>query len=171
MRSGRLSEKRIDESVRRILQAKARLGLDKNRFADIEHLDQRFGRPEFEIAGAEHCRSRRHAAARHSAACCRSMRQSRCASCWFRFPPMRTLIPGETIEPEIRWRVDSLKSPARGYTVREREHAESCRRLILMTSLSSRSLCVSPTAKEMWDFRTTSAHSWIRCWPQANPPW
>ena len=48
VRSGRLSEGRIDQSVRRILLAKARLGLDKNRFANIEQLDQKFGRPEFE---------------------------------------------------------------------------------------------------------------------------
>ncbi|MGM0466394.1 MAG: glycoside hydrolase family 3 N-terminal domain-containing protein [Acidobacteriota bacterium] len=38
VRSGGISEARIDESVRRILRAKARLGLHKNRSVDIEAL-------------------------------------------------------------------------------------------------------------------------------------
>ena len=52
--SGRITEKRIDESVRRILQAKARLGLDKNRFVDIARLNERFALPEFESQAPEH---------------------------------------------------------------------------------------------------------------------
>ncbi len=35
VKSSRISEKRIDESVRRILTAKARLGLNKNRYVDV----------------------------------------------------------------------------------------------------------------------------------------
>jgi beta-N-acetylhexosaminidase len=46
-RSGRICEERIDASVRRILQAKARLGLHQDRLVDIEQLNQNFGRPEF----------------------------------------------------------------------------------------------------------------------------
>jgi beta-N-acetylhexosaminidase len=38
VRSGRISESRIDVSVRRILRAKARLGLHDNRFVDVEAL-------------------------------------------------------------------------------------------------------------------------------------
>src|SRR5205807_3074140 len=34
VKSGRISKRRLDESVRRILQAKARLGLNKNRLVD-----------------------------------------------------------------------------------------------------------------------------------------
>ena len=68
VKSGRISEKRIDESVRRILAAKARLGLNKNRYVDVARLNEKFARPEYETAGAEHRRSRRHAAARHSVA-------------------------------------------------------------------------------------------------------
>ncbi|MGA9887687.1 MAG: serine hydrolase, partial [Candidatus Acidiferrales bacterium] len=107
VRSGRLTEKRIDQSVRRILQAKARLGLDKNRFADIEQLDQKFGRPEFEAQaqsiadrGVTLLRDSKHLLPLDAA------------------KPLRVLLvslsadadpyPGETIEPEIRWRVDSL---------------------------------------------------------------
>ena len=123
VRSGRLTEKRIDESVRRILQAKARLGLDKNRFADIERLDQKFGRPEFETQaqsiadrGVTLLRDTPHLVPLDAT------------------KPLRVLLvslsadadpyPGETIEPEIRWRVDSLKALARGHAVRERKHAE-----------------------------------------------
>ena len=45
--SGRIPMRRIDEAVRRILRAKAQLGLEKNRFVDINALNEAFGRPEF----------------------------------------------------------------------------------------------------------------------------
>jgi beta-N-acetylhexosaminidase len=41
--SGQISQSRLDESVRRILSAKAQLGLDKNRFARLDKLDARLG--------------------------------------------------------------------------------------------------------------------------------
>jgi beta-N-acetylhexosaminidase len=41
--SGEISQSRIDESVRRILAAKQRLGLDTNRFTDINKLDRVLG--------------------------------------------------------------------------------------------------------------------------------
>ncbi len=109
VRSGRLTEKRIDESVRRILQAKARLGLDKNRFADIEHLDQRFARPEFQsqaqsIAdrGVTLLRDTPHVLPLEATKPLRILSVSLSADA--------DPYPGETIEPEIRWRVDSLKA-------------------------------------------------------------
>jgi beta-N-acetylhexosaminidase len=43
VKSGRISEKRIDESVRRILRAKSSLGLEKNRFADLGALMRSVG--------------------------------------------------------------------------------------------------------------------------------
>src|SRR6266403_120490 len=43
VKSGRISQERLDDSVRRILEAKARLGLDKNRFADLPALNAKFG--------------------------------------------------------------------------------------------------------------------------------
>lgn len=46
VQSGEIAEKRIDESVLRILRAKERLGLDKNRFADINKLDRALGSRE-----------------------------------------------------------------------------------------------------------------------------
>ena len=48
VKSGRISEKRIDASVRRILAAKARLGLNKNRTVDVARLNEKFARPEYE---------------------------------------------------------------------------------------------------------------------------
>jgi beta-N-acetylhexosaminidase len=41
--SGELQESRIDESVTRILEAKARLGLNRKRLVDIEALDRKIG--------------------------------------------------------------------------------------------------------------------------------
>ncbi|MFZ3331402.1 MAG: glycoside hydrolase family 3 N-terminal domain-containing protein [Candidatus Acidiferrales bacterium] len=105
--SGRLTERRIDQSVRRILQAKARLGLDKNRFANIEQLDQNFGRPEFE--------SQAQSIADRGVTLLRDTQRLLPLDAT---KPLRVLLvslsadadpyPGETIEPEIRWRVDSL---------------------------------------------------------------
>src|SRR6267142_3305078 len=42
VKSGRISKERLDASVRRILEAKARLGLDKNRLVDIAGLNTKF---------------------------------------------------------------------------------------------------------------------------------
>lgn len=43
VKSGRISRARLDASVRRILQAKARLGLSKNRLVDVNAINQKFG--------------------------------------------------------------------------------------------------------------------------------
>src|SRR5882762_2937957 len=43
VKSGRISRERLDASVRRILQAKAKLGLDKTRLVDINAINQKFG--------------------------------------------------------------------------------------------------------------------------------
>jgi beta-N-acetylhexosaminidase len=109
VRSGRITEKRVDESVRRILQAKSRLGLDRNRMADIEHLDEKFARPEFaaqaqSIAdrGVTLLRDTPHLLPLDAAKPLRVLLVSLAADA--------DPYPGETIEPEIRWRVDSLKA-------------------------------------------------------------
>ena len=108
VRSGRIPEKRIDASVRRILAAKARLGLSRNRYVDVEHLNEKFGRPEYESA-AQNIADRGVTLLRDTP--------------WLlpldSTKPLRMLLvalssdpdpnPGETIEPEIRPRVDSLK--------------------------------------------------------------
>ncbi|HXY25760.1 MAG TPA: glycoside hydrolase family 3 N-terminal domain-containing protein [Candidatus Acidoferrum sp.] len=43
VKSGRISKERLDESVRRILRAKARLGLQQNRLIDVDAINQKFG--------------------------------------------------------------------------------------------------------------------------------
>ena len=43
VQSGQISQERLDASVRRILEAKARLGLQRNRFVDIAALNETFG--------------------------------------------------------------------------------------------------------------------------------
>jgi beta-N-acetylhexosaminidase len=106
--SGRIPITRIDESVRRILQAKARLGLDKSRMVDIPKLNQKFGRPEF--------------AAQAQAIADRGvtlLRDSQQLVPLDATRPQRVLLvplsadpdpyPGDVVESEIRWRVDSLK--------------------------------------------------------------
>src|SRR5438552_6586019 len=42
VKSGRISRERLDASVRRLLEAKARLGLDKNRLVDLAGLNTKF---------------------------------------------------------------------------------------------------------------------------------
>src|SRR5207237_5385064 len=43
VKSGRISHERLDASVRRILQAKARLGLMKERLVDLNAINEKFG--------------------------------------------------------------------------------------------------------------------------------
>ena len=43
VKSGRVSRERLDASVRRILLAKARLGLNKNRLVDLDAINEHFG--------------------------------------------------------------------------------------------------------------------------------
>ncbi|MEM7033733.1 MAG: glycoside hydrolase family 3 N-terminal domain-containing protein [Chloroflexota bacterium] len=51
--SGQLSEARLDESVRRILRDKFRLGLFDNPYVDLDEADQVVGNTRFQTAGAE----------------------------------------------------------------------------------------------------------------------
>ena len=105
--SGRISVARIDESVRRILGAKARLGLDRAKLVDVEKLNERFGRPEFE-AQAQEMADRGvtllRDSARTAAAGCHAAATGLAGGAFGRSGPC----PGETIEPEIRARVESL---------------------------------------------------------------
>ena len=108
VRSRRISEKRIDASVRRILSAKARLGLNKNRYVDVPHLNEKFGRPEYE--GAAQSIADRGVTLLRDTPWLLPLDSTK---------PLRVLLvalssdpdpnPGETIEPEIRPRVDSLR--------------------------------------------------------------
>jgi beta-N-acetylhexosaminidase len=48
VKSGRISRERLDTSVRRILEAKARLGLNKTRLVDLNAINSKFGEPSWQ---------------------------------------------------------------------------------------------------------------------------
>src|SRR6266849_6568503 len=106
--SGRIPKSRVDEAVTRVLRAKARLGLHKQKLVDLNAIATQFGRPEFlrqaqDIAdrGVTLLRDTPHALPLDATR------------------PMRVLLvvisgdsdpyPGEDLERESRWRVDSLE--------------------------------------------------------------
>lgn len=107
VKSGRISRQRLDESVRRILQAKAQLGLYKSRLVDLNALNKNFGKVEWQRQ-AQEISDRGVTLLRDTA---------------HRLPldetkPARVLLvalyadpepyPGEDLERELRSRVDSL---------------------------------------------------------------
>ncbi|HXJ11229.1 MAG TPA: glycoside hydrolase family 3 N-terminal domain-containing protein [Candidatus Limnocylindrales bacterium] len=51
--SGQISQQRLDASVRRILEAKARLGLQKNRLVDVAALNENFARVAWQAESQE----------------------------------------------------------------------------------------------------------------------
>jgi len=108
-KSGRIPQDRLCASVRRLLQAKARLGLDKNHFVEISTLNEKFGRTDWqqtaqEISdrGVTLLRDRKHLLPLDGT------------------KPTRALLvnlysdpepyPGEDLEPQLRARFDSLIS-------------------------------------------------------------
>ena len=107
VRSGRIPESRIDTSVRRILAAKARLRLNKNRLVDVAQLSRHLARPE--VASHSQEIADRAVTLLRDAPRLLPLDSTQ---------PLRVLLvalsadpdrcPGETIEPEIRPRVDSL---------------------------------------------------------------
>jgi beta-N-acetylhexosaminidase len=105
--SGRIPMARVDESVTRVLRAKAKLGLNKSRLVDLEALARDFDRPEYDRAaldiadrGVTLLRDDQHILPLDST------------------KPQRVLLvavsgdsdpfPAGTLENEIRWRADSL---------------------------------------------------------------
>lgn len=48
VRQGKIGEDRLNDSVRRILEAKARLGLHQNFLVDLSSIDQKVGSPEYQ---------------------------------------------------------------------------------------------------------------------------
>ena len=100
--SGRISVKRIDESVRRILQAKARARAgQKSLWPTFRALNEKFGLPKFAARRANHRRPRRHFAARFAAPSAARLRPSRCAFCSSRFPPIPTPTRDEPSSPKF----------------------------------------------------------------------
>jgi len=107
VKSGRVSRERLDASVRRILEAKARLGLNANRMVDVDAINKKFGRVEWQKQ-AQDISDRGVTLLRDTPK---------------RLPldgtkPLRALLvslyadpepyPGEDLERELRSRVDSL---------------------------------------------------------------
>jgi beta-N-acetylhexosaminidase len=107
--SGRIPEKRIDASVRRILSAKARLGLHESRAIDVGKLSHTFARPEY-LAQSQ-------AVADRGVTLLRDARHPRLIPL-DSTRPLRVLLvalsadsdscPAEAFEADIRPRVDSL---------------------------------------------------------------
>src|SRR6185437_10349225 len=107
VRSGRIPESRIDVSVRRILAAKARLRLNKDRLVDVRQLNRKFARPQY-ASRAQEIADRGVTLLRDTPRLL-PLDSTR---------PLRVLLvalsadpdqwPGETLEPEIRPRVDLL---------------------------------------------------------------
>jgi beta-N-acetylhexosaminidase len=105
--SGRIAEKRIDESVMRILTAKARLGLHQERTVDLSGLNKTFALPETDAEaqsianrGVTLLRDADHVLPIDAARPQRVLLVSLAAD--------RDAYPGETLEPELRKQVDSL---------------------------------------------------------------
>ncbi len=107
VKSGRITRERLDASVRRLLEAKARLGLYKERLVDVNALNKNFGKAEWQRE-AQEISDRGVTLLRDTA---------------HRLPldgtkPTRALLvalyadpepyPGEDLERELRSRVDSL---------------------------------------------------------------
>jgi beta-glucosidase-like glycosyl hydrolase/CubicO group peptidase (beta-lactamase class C family) len=107
VRSGTLPIGRVNEAVARILRAKAKLGLHKNRLVDVDALNRVFGLPEFQ-------RTARDVADRGITL----LRNGKQLLPLDATRPVRTLLvavagdpdryPAAELEREIRWRCDSL---------------------------------------------------------------
>ena len=104
---GRISPERLDSSVRRILQAKARLGLDKNRLVDLNALNRTFGstawqREAQDISdrGITLLRDKQHLLPLDATKPTRALLVSLYAD--------PEPYPGEDLEPQLRSRFDSL---------------------------------------------------------------
>lgn len=108
VRTGRISKSRLDESVMRLLRAKARLGLHKNKFVDLSALNANFSKPEWQRLAQEI--SDRGVTLLRDTAHQLPLDATK--------PPRAFLIvvdsdpdpyPGDELERELRWRVDSLQ--------------------------------------------------------------
>ena len=87
--------------MRRILLAKYKLGLDKNRLTDVERLDKAFGKPEF-LAQAQKVADRGVTLLRNTNQTVpldASEADAACCSC--RFPRTPILIPAKQSSPKF----------------------------------------------------------------------
>ncbi len=107
VKSGRISRERLDASVRRILEAKARLGLNKNRLVDVNGINAHFGETvwqkqaqEISDRGTTLLRDTPHRLPLDGT------KPSRALLLAFYADPEPT--PGEDLERELRSRFDSV---------------------------------------------------------------
>lgn len=107
VKSGRIPQERLDASVRRLLEAKARLGLNENRLVDVSKLNEKFGRTDWqEIAqgisdrGVTLLRDTPHLLPLDGTKPRRGL-----LVCLYADPEA---YPGEDLEPQLRARFDSL---------------------------------------------------------------
>jgi beta-N-acetylhexosaminidase len=107
VKSGRISKARLDESVRRILQTKARLGLNQKRFVDVNAINQKFGSAaswkeaqEISDRGVTLLRDTPHRLPLDGAKPSRALLLAFCAD--------PEPYPGEDLERELRARFDSV---------------------------------------------------------------
>jgi beta-N-acetylhexosaminidase len=107
VKSGRIPEERLDASVRRLLEAKARLGLNKNRLVDIATLDENFGKTAWQATaqeisdrGVTLLRDNQHLLPLDGTKPTRGLLVSLYAD--------PEPYPGEDLEPQLRARFDSL---------------------------------------------------------------
>jgi beta-N-acetylhexosaminidase len=105
--SGRISRARLDESVRRILEAKARVGLDKSRFVNLNALNSRFARPEWAVH-AQEISDRGVTLLRDQAHLLPFDDTRPTAALLLALSGDPEPYPAEDLERELRWRVDSL---------------------------------------------------------------
>lgn len=106
--TGRLPIERVNESVKRILRAKAKVGLHHQRVVNLDALNTSFRRPEY-VAAAQDIADRGVTLLRNQDGLL-PLDATR---------PRRTLLlvaagdldpyPGEDLERELRWRVDELR--------------------------------------------------------------
>ena len=107
VKSGRISRERLDASVRRILEAKARLGLNKNRLVDVNNINSHFAKSvwqnqaqEISDRGITLLRDEPHRLPLDGS------KPSRALLLAFYADPEPT--PGEDLERELRTRFDSV---------------------------------------------------------------
>jgi beta-glucosidase-like glycosyl hydrolase/CubicO group peptidase (beta-lactamase class C family) len=107
VKSGRISRERLDASVRRILEAKARLGLNKNRLVDLGAINSKFAEPSWQ-AQAQQISDRGITLLRDTPhrLPLDGTKPSRALLLAFYADPEP--IPGEDLERELRRRFDSV---------------------------------------------------------------
>jgi beta-N-acetylhexosaminidase len=107
VKSGRISRERLDASVRRILEAKARVGLNKNRLVDLGAINSKFAEPSWQ-AQAQQISDRGITLLRDTPhrIPLEGTKPSRALLLAFYADPEPT--PGEDLERELRRRFDSV---------------------------------------------------------------